>query len=101
MGSVATMTVSEARARFPELLDHVEGGEKITITRHGRPAALVVPLTRAPRRSAAAERAIDGAAALHREMEAAARIPLAERPGISDEYAEALIAEIRTGRGRR
>ena len=32
-----SLTVSEARARLPEILDRVEAGEEITITRHGRP----------------------------------------------------------------
>ena len=36
------MTVSEARAVLPSLLDRVEGGEEITITRHGRPVAVLV-----------------------------------------------------------
>jgi antitoxin (DNA-binding transcriptional repressor) of toxin-antitoxin stability system len=36
------MTVSEARAALPELLDRVLAGEEVTITRHGRPVAVVV-----------------------------------------------------------
>ncbi|MGH9223290.1 MAG: type II toxin-antitoxin system Phd/YefM family antitoxin [Acidimicrobiales bacterium] len=35
------MTVSEARAALPEVLDRVGGGEEVIITRHGRPAAVV------------------------------------------------------------
>ena len=34
--------MSEARARLPEILDRVEAGEEITITRHGRPAAVLL-----------------------------------------------------------
>jgi prevent-host-death family protein len=34
---------SEAKARFSELLDQVEQGETIVITRHGKPIARIVP----------------------------------------------------------
>lgn len=36
------LSVSEARAILPEVLDRVERGEEITITRHGRPAAILL-----------------------------------------------------------
>lgn len=36
------MTISEARAALPEVLNRVAEGEEITITRHGRPIAVVV-----------------------------------------------------------
>ena len=36
------MTISEARAALPEVLNRVAEGEEITITRHGRPVAVVV-----------------------------------------------------------
>lgn len=36
------LTVSEARARWAEVLDRVERGEEVTITRHGRPAAVLL-----------------------------------------------------------
>jgi PHD/YefM family antitoxin component YafN of YafNO toxin-antitoxin module len=39
---MAVMTVSEARAALPEVLNRVAEGEEITITRHGRPIAVVV-----------------------------------------------------------
>jgi antitoxin (DNA-binding transcriptional repressor) of toxin-antitoxin stability system len=39
---MAQLTVSEARAILPEVLDRVERGEEITITRHGRPAAVLL-----------------------------------------------------------
>jgi prevent-host-death family protein len=37
------MQSSEAKARFSELLDQVEQGETIVITRHGKPVARIVP----------------------------------------------------------
>jgi len=39
---MAVMTISEARAALPEVLTRVAAGEEITITRHGRPVAVVV-----------------------------------------------------------
>ncbi len=39
---MAVMTVSEARAALPEVLNRVEAGEQVTITRHGRAVAVVV-----------------------------------------------------------
>jgi prevent-host-death family protein len=33
----------EAKSRLGQLLDMVEGGEEVVITRHGRPVAKIVP----------------------------------------------------------
>lgn len=43
----------EARTRFAELLELVEGGQEITITRHGVPVARLIPVQRT---TSAAER---------------------------------------------
>lgn len=37
------VTATEAKARILALLDDVEGGEEIEITKHGRPVARLVP----------------------------------------------------------
>jgi prevent-host-death family protein len=37
--SMLTVTLVEAKTRLSELLDKVEAGEDVMITRHGRPAA--------------------------------------------------------------
>jgi prevent-host-death family protein len=34
----------EAKTKFAELLDKVEAGETVTITRHGKPVAQLVPV---------------------------------------------------------
>jgi prevent-host-death family protein len=39
-----TIGVFEAKAHFSELLEKVEHGEEITITRHGKAVARVVPV---------------------------------------------------------
>lgn len=44
--------VAEAKARLSELLDKVEQGEQVTITRRGKPVAVVsMPLTPLPLRA--------------------------------------------------
>ena len=42
------VSVNEARRNFKEILDRVMVGEEITIARHGRPIAMIVPVN--PRR---------------------------------------------------
>jgi prevent-host-death family protein len=37
------VSVAEAKDRLPELIRAVEAGEKIVITRHGRPVAQLAP----------------------------------------------------------
>lgn len=94
---MATITVTEARASLPELLARVEGGEEITIVRHGRAVAVVVrPDTLRSRRAEsvlAEARAIDA-------LLTAARGESLPSSGISAERADELIHEIRAGRDR-
>jgi prevent-host-death family protein len=40
---VETLSSTEARIRFGELLDRVARGEEIVITRHDKPVARIVP----------------------------------------------------------
>lgn len=54
-----TVGAYEAKAHWSELLEKVEGGEEITITRHGSPVAKLVPVKKkstADERAAAIER---------------------------------------------
>jgi prevent-host-death family protein len=44
-----TVNLAQAKARLSELLDKVEAGEEVMITRHGRPVAHVQPPTQARR----------------------------------------------------
>jgi prevent-host-death family protein len=55
---------SDAKARLPQLLDEVERGETLVITRHGRAIARIVP--EAHRRQEEVDRAIDGIKRLRR-----------------------------------
>jgi len=95
---MTTMTVSQARASLPAVLDRVLAGEEVTITRHGEPVAVVVhPDVVRSRRT---ERAYADAARLHALLERAGRNPQdrPSRPGMSIERAEELVAEIRADR---
>jgi antitoxin (DNA-binding transcriptional repressor) of toxin-antitoxin stability system len=95
---MAVMTVSEARAALPEVLDRVEGGEEITITRHGRPVAVVIRPDIMWSRSRA-EAVMTDAAKLHDMLATAAGGKDAEQGGgLSEQYAEELIASIRADR---
>jgi len=40
-----TVNVAEAKAHLSEILDKVEAGEEVVITRHGKPVALVRQVT--------------------------------------------------------
>ncbi len=64
---------SEAKARLPSLLDEVERGEIVIITRHGRPIARIIP--EADRRQAKIDRALADLEAFRQTMP---RIPLEE-----------------------
>src|SRR5579872_3347790 len=115
---MAVMTVSEARAALPEVLNRVAAGEEVTITRHGQPVAVVVRPDVMWSRSRA-EVVLGEAAHLHNLLSAAASTALAGTtlagttppPGgesltttggsMTAQYAEQLIAEIRADRDAR
>ncbi|MGH9056294.1 MAG: type II toxin-antitoxin system Phd/YefM family antitoxin [Acidimicrobiales bacterium] len=91
-------TVSEARAILPQLLDRVSAGEEVTITRYGRPAAVMVrPEAIRARR---ADKALAVANMMRDALEQGRRAPLSERPALSQERADALIEEVRAARSR-
>jgi antitoxin (DNA-binding transcriptional repressor) of toxin-antitoxin stability system len=96
---MTSMTASEARAALPALLTRVEEGEEVTITRHGRPVAIIVrPDALRSRRSGTA---LDDAERIHELLAAAVVTTLPERTGLSAQRAEELIREIRAGRDAR
>jgi antitoxin (DNA-binding transcriptional repressor) of toxin-antitoxin stability system len=96
---VTSMSASEARAALPELLNRVENGEEVTITRHGRPVAVLVrPDALRVRR---AEVVLDDATRIHDLLAEAAATPLPEGTGLTEQRAEELIADIRASRGAR
>lgn len=98
---MVTMTVSEARAALPEVLDRVAGGEEVTITRHGRPVAVVVRPDILWSRGRAGD-VIARAENFHQLLTDARDTPLSGEPhGLTAERAEELISAIRDARERR
>jgi antitoxin (DNA-binding transcriptional repressor) of toxin-antitoxin stability system len=96
---MGSMTITEARASLPELIDRVEDGEEITITRHGRAVALVVrPEALALGR---AETVFANADRVHELLAAARGAARSTSAGLSVERAEELVREIRAGREAR
>jgi prevent-host-death family protein len=62
---------SEAKAKLAEMLDAVENGETIVVTRHGKPIAHIVPAPATDR----VQQALDGIKALRKTT---GRMPLKE-----------------------
>ena len=62
----------EAKTHLPRLLDRVAQGESLTITRHGKPVARLVPVTDDR------ERARDAAARIVERRRQLKRVPLAD-----------------------
>jgi antitoxin (DNA-binding transcriptional repressor) of toxin-antitoxin stability system len=96
---MTSLSASEARAALPELLNRVEDGEEITITRHGRPVAVLIRPDALRVRHA--EVVLDEAAQIHNLLAEAAASPLPEGTGLTEQRAEELIAQIRAGRDTR
>lgn len=94
-----TMTVSEARAALPAVLDRVLAGEEVTLTRHGEPVAVVVRPDRLRMRRA--EGAIAEAAKVGDLLSKGRQAKLGRRPRLCDERATALLAELRATRSSR
>jgi antitoxin (DNA-binding transcriptional repressor) of toxin-antitoxin stability system len=94
---MAVMTVSEARAALPEILNRVAEGEEITITRHGRAVAVIVRPDIMWSRSRA-EEVLSESVRLNDLLQAAADSDLPAAGGLTEQYAEELIAAIRADR---
>lgn len=94
-----TITVSEARAALPQILDRVLAGEEVTLTRHGRPVAVVVrPDTLRVRR---ADEALAATERLRDVLARARTRRLPPRPTLSEERADALVADVQAARATR
>lgn len=93
------MSVSQARAALPDILDRVLAGEEVTITRHGRAVAVVVrPDAIRVRR---ADRALADAERLRDLLDRARAARLSDAPAVSAERAEELVAQVDTSRSAR
>ena len=96
---MTTLTVSEARAALPRIIESVTAGEEVALTRHGKVVAIVV------RPDALRSRRAEGALAVADQIDEVLARGRAARldpvPGVSPERAEDLVADVRTGRSAR
>ena len=89
---------TEARATLPDLLDRVDRGEEIEISRHGKVVAVMVrPDALRARR---ADRAFAAAAAVREAVARGRSAPIARR-GLSADRAEELVSQLRVARESR
>lgn len=99
IGAMSTVSVSEARAKLPELLDRVVAGDEITITRHGVPLAVVVrPDAIRIRR---ADRVLADAERLRELVDQARATRLSDMPAIAADRADDLVREVAAARRAR
>lgn len=93
---MATRTITDARTELPALIDALESGEEIVITRHGRAVAVLIhPDALRSRRASAS---FEAAAKLRAELDAAREAPLDLSNGPTIEQAEEWVAAIRADR---
>ncbi len=91
--------MTEARAALPEVLDRVDRGEEMTLTRHGRPVAVVVRPDAL--RSRRADQALGTAERTLAALAAGRRRPLPPASVLSVQRADELVDEIRRDRSER
>ncbi len=96
---MSTVSVSEARATLPDLLDRVLAGEEVTVTRHGQAVAVIVrPDALRTRR---AEGILAVATRLQDVIDHGGSMPLSTLPTIALTRAEALLADVSASRSAR
>ncbi len=74
---MTTVTASEAKTRFGELLDRVAKGEDVVITRHDKPVARLVP--ESAQRLDDVRRAVAGLRELQQRIRRRSRAKLSDR----------------------
>lgn len=97
--SMTSINVSAARADLPKLIDAVSRGEEVTLTRHGKPVAVLVRPDRL--RSRRAEAALADADEIGRLVASGRVQPLSDGIGLAPGRADELVAEVRADRSGR
>ncbi len=92
------ISASEARAMLPAVLDRVQAGAEVTITRHGHPVAVVV---RPDRLRLRRSDALDASARAVRTAIEDARSAPVPITGLSTDRADEVVAQVRAGRSAR
>lgn len=94
-----TLSISQARSDLPALVDRVIEGDEVTITRHGRPVAVLIrPDALRPRRSTPS---VEQAEHLRRALEEGRATTLSAVGEIDPQRADELVEDVRRGRARR
>lgn len=97
--AVSSVTITEARATLPDLIERVLAGEEVTLTRHGIPVVVMVhPNALRARR---ADRILAVAGQVRETLERGRRTPLASAPTLDPGRADEMIAELRAHRADR
>ena len=96
---MSNVSVSQARATLPELLDRVAAGEEVTITRHG----VAVPVVMRPDsvRVRRADRALADAEHLRDVVDRGRTIRLSDMPTITPGRAKRLVRDVDSSRRAR
>ena len=96
---MSSISASEARASLPHLLDRVEAGDEVTITRHGQPVAVLIRIDKVRLRRA--DHVFEEAGRIREALAEARSRPLPAAGGISKARAAELVAEVAAGRSGR
>ncbi|MGH3026418.1 MAG: type II toxin-antitoxin system Phd/YefM family antitoxin [Candidatus Dormibacteraceae bacterium] len=93
------MTISEVRARLPAVVDRVQRGERVTITRHGQPVAVIAQPD--PVRNPDAEALLREADLYFRGLDAAIEgVPFDALPGLDRSLAQEIVTQLERDRER-
>lgn len=96
---MSTVSVSAARTELSRLIDAVERGEEITLTRHGKPVATLVRPH--GQHDPKLDKLYAGVDEIERLFHEARRRPLGSGPGLPPGRADELVAQIRADRDAR
>ncbi len=96
---MTNVSVSQARAALPELLDRVIAGDEVTITRHG--VAVAVVMRPDSVRARRADQALADAGHLRDLVDRGRSSRLSDVPAISTDAAERLVHDVATSRDAR
>ena len=90
---MARVSVKKGAARLADVVDLVERGQEVELTRKGKVVAVLVPAARSgsPERR---ERAVDRAAALEARLQALRAQPHGRGRGMAPRRAESLVAQL-------
>lgn len=94
--AAGSMTVSEARALLPQIVQRVLAGEEITLTRHGQEVAVLIRPDRL--RARRADAALSAAAVVHEALAAGRTQALGT---VSAETAQEVLQHVKRSRASR